>query len=778
MSCASSSSKRAPPVLGYGSNEARARYEAYSRLQATALAFGEQLSIPEIVAVGGQSDGKSSLLEALLGFRFNVREVEMGTRRPLVLQMIHEPAAVDPRCRLQHEDDEEYGPVIVPHYAVAEAIKLRTEEHLKKIRAAVSSKPIVMRVEYAYCPNLTIIDTPGFILKAKKGEPESTPDDILQMVRALALPPNRLLLFLQQSSVEWCSSLWLDTVRSIDPGFHRTVVVVSKFDNRLGEFAEKWEVDRYLSAGGYLGDHVRPFFVALPKDRGSVTNEEFRSQIASVDAEVLKHLRERISGGFSEDKYSGSIGFGNLRNYLEAELQRRYREAAPATLALLERRCNEVAAELATADAKLSTAGDIASLRKSAMIHTAAVAGHMVCLLHGAADLDPLEWGLTTDEERVQSGAKKWPGLTADIQPPNAILKLYGGASFERVLTEFKCAACSLECPSISRETVANVLLAHVGRSGGTFAAAASIARAAAQSWLGPLLDTVCDRLGHVLRNLFDLAVERIRTQDSTNSVTGYVAFQAAVRQAHDGFVQELVKECKGLVRHELAAITSPYSHLNFWENSFGDGITADMHGAVTDAVSEELENHAPQGSSKPQAAARVSDCPLKESQLTIPETPSPEQSSSDAKRKEYAIASGRIADVTFATRKRHGMPVGAVSTRIGPLKEARHSLNKTKSVYDEVCSLAIEQFTRIREVLVERSVPAALNAGFLTPCQERLALALGLELFAVSDEQFMDMFVAPGMLEQLENERASLQKRYKTLRSCLHEFRTLARSL
>lgn len=52
-----------------------------SRLQAAAVAFGESLPIPEIVAIGGQSDGKSSLLEAFLGFRFNVREVEMGTRR-------------------------------------------------------------------------------------------------------------------------------------------------------------------------------------------------------------------------------------------------------------------------------------------------------------------------------------------------------------------------------------------------------------------------------------------------------------------------------------------------------------------------------------------------------------------------------------------------------------------------------------------------------------------------------------------------------------------------
>jgi hypothetical protein len=47
------------------------RYEAYSRLQAAAVAFGDacSLPIPEIVAIGGQSDGKSSLLEAFLGVR-------------------------------------------------------------------------------------------------------------------------------------------------------------------------------------------------------------------------------------------------------------------------------------------------------------------------------------------------------------------------------------------------------------------------------------------------------------------------------------------------------------------------------------------------------------------------------------------------------------------------------------------------------------------------------------------------------------------------------------
>ena len=54
-------------------------------------------------------------------------------------------------------------------------------------------------------------------------------------------------------------------VQEVDPTFKRTVVVSSKFDNRLKEFGERWEVDRYLSAAGYLNQNVQPYFVALPK---------------------------------------------------------------------------------------------------------------------------------------------------------------------------------------------------------------------------------------------------------------------------------------------------------------------------------------------------------------------------------------------------------------------------------------------------------------------------------------------------------------------------------
>ncbi|PON40054.1 Dynamin superfamily [Parasponia andersonii] len=810
------------------SSSSKSRFEAYNRLQAAAVAFGEKLPIPEIVALGGQSDGKSSLLEALLGFRFNVREVEMGTRRPLILQMVHDPTALEPRCSFQDdnimsqdvglnyykqdEDSEEYGSPVVLASAIADIIKSRTDALLKKSKTAVSSKPIVMRAEYAHCPNLTIIDTPGFVLKAKKGEPENTPDEILSMVKSLASPPHRILLFLQQSSVEWCSSLWLDAIRDIDPTFRRTVIVVSKFDNRLKEFTDRWEVDRYLSASGYLGDNTHPFFVALPKDRSTISNDEFRRQISQVDTDVLRHLHEGVKGGFDEEKFRPYIGFGCLREYLESELQKRYKEAAPATLALLEQRCCEVTTELARMDSKILATSDVSQLRRFAMLCAASICNHVGRLIDGAADPAPEQWGKTTVEEQFESSIGGWPGVTAEIRPPNATLRLYGGAAFERVMHEFRCAAYSIECPQVSREKVANILLAHASRGGGTGAtqAAAEIARAAARSWLAPLLDTACDRLAFVLGNLFDLALERNRNCDSeygnkSGNMDGYVGFHAALRHAYSRFIKDLSKQCKQLVRHHLDSVTSPYS-LVCYENDFkgGFGSTAasnynkfnqssvglfslelsDGGASGHDDPATDQENRPPEKSALQTtpgkgAAARES---LRESQMTVPETPSPDQPCDPTYGGGKELGNGvdngarkRFSRITGNNRKNDHMKI---QNGGGLLFGNWDGWVRSGSAYSEICSSAAQHFSRIREVLVERNVASALNSGFLTPYRDRLFLALGLDLFAVNDEKFMDMFVAPGAIDVLQNEKQSLQKRQKILQSCLTEFKSVARAL
>lgn len=137
-------------------------------------------------------------------------------------------------------------------------------------------------------------------------------------------------------------------------------------------------MDRYLSASGYLGDNIHPFFVALPKDRSTVSNEEFRRQISLVDLEVLRHLRDGVKGGFDEEKFGPFVGFGRLKEYLESELQKRYKEAAPATLALLEQRCGEVFSELNRMDTKIQATSDVSQLRRGAMLYAASISNHVV----------------------------------------------------------------------------------------------------------------------------------------------------------------------------------------------------------------------------------------------------------------------------------------------------------------------------------------------------------------------------------------------------------------
>uniref|UniRef100_A0A1J3DY57 Dynamin-related protein 5A n=3 Tax=Noccaea caerulescens TaxID=107243 RepID=A0A1J3DY57_NOCCA len=727
----------------------------------------------------------------------------MGTRRPLILQMVHDLSALEPRCRFQDEDSEEYGSPIVSATAVADVIRSRTEALLKKTKTAVSPKPIVMRAEYAHCPNLTIIDTPGFVLKAKKGEPETTPEEILSMVKTLASPPHRILLFLQQSSVEWCSSLWLDAVREIDSSFRRTIVVVSKFDNRLKEFSDRGEVDRYLSASGYLGENTRPYFVALPKDRSTVSNEEFRRQIAQVDTDVVKHLREGVKGGFDEEKFRSYVGFGSLRDFLESELQKRYKEAAPATLALLEQRCSEVTDDMLRMDTKIQATSDVAHLRKAAMLYTASISNHVGALIDGAANPAPEQWGKTTEEERGESGIGSWPGVSVDIKPPNAVLKLYGGAAFERVIHEFRCAAYSIECPPVSREKVANILLAHAGRGGGrgVTEASAEIARTAARSWLAPLLDTACDRLAFVLGSLFEIALERDLNQNSeyekkTENMDGYVGFHAALRNCYSRFVRNLAKECKQLVRHHLDSVTSPYS-MACYENSYhqggafgsyyrpnqasGGSFCFELSDTGRDEPMKDQENIPPEKSNGQETTPGKGG----ETHITVPETPSPDQPCEIV----YGLVKKEIGNGPDGggARKRMARMVGN-SRNIEPLRlqnggglmfgNADNNGMKSSSAYTEICSSAAQHFARIREVLVERSVTSTLNSGFLTPCRDRLVVALGLDLFAVNDDKFMDMFVAPGAIDVLQNERQQLQKRQKILQSCLTEFKTVARSL
>jgi hypothetical protein len=75
-------------------------YEAYNELHGLAQEFDTPFEAPAVLVVGHQTDGKSALVEALMGFQFNHVGGGTKTRRPITLHMKYDPFCELPRCRL------------------------------------------------------------------------------------------------------------------------------------------------------------------------------------------------------------------------------------------------------------------------------------------------------------------------------------------------------------------------------------------------------------------------------------------------------------------------------------------------------------------------------------------------------------------------------------------------------------------------------------------------------------------------------------------------------
>lgn len=121
-----------PPSPGspVGAEEEGARellYEAYNELQALAAELGGAAGAPAVVVVGHQTDGKSALVEALMGFQFNHVGGGTKTRRPVALHLRFNPSCDTPRCRLLAglgDGDEDAG--VAGHPMPLADIQVRT----------------------------------------------------------------------------------------------------------------------------------------------------------------------------------------------------------------------------------------------------------------------------------------------------------------------------------------------------------------------------------------------------------------------------------------------------------------------------------------------------------------------------------------------------------------------------------------------------------------------------------------------------------------------------
>ncbi|KAF3330349.1 dynamin-related protein 1E-like protein [Carex littledalei] len=182
-------------------------------------------SLPSIAVVGGQSSGKSSVLESVVGRDFLPRGSGIVTRRPLVLQL---------QQTQEHEADyAEFLHLPKRKFTDFNLVRKEIQDETDRITGKskqISPVPIQLSIYSPNVVNLTLIDLPGLTKVAVEGQPDSIVEDIEDMVRSYIEKPNCIILAISPANQDIATSDAIKIAREVDPTGERTFGVLTKLD--------------------------------------------------------------------------------------------------------------------------------------------------------------------------------------------------------------------------------------------------------------------------------------------------------------------------------------------------------------------------------------------------------------------------------------------------------------------------------------------------------------------------------------------------------------------
>ncbi|XP_047665252.1 dynamin-1a isoform X4 [Tachysurus fulvidraco] len=195
-----------------------------NRMQDAFSAIGQNanLDLPQIAVVGGQSAGKSSVLENFVGKDFLPRGSGIVTRRPLVLQLINSPTefAEFLHCK---------GKKFTDFDEVRQEIEAETDRATGQNKG-ISPVPINLRVYSPNVLNLTLVDLPGMTKVPVGDQPADIEHQIKEMLMQFVTKENCLLLAVSPANSDLANSDALKVAKEVDPQGLRTIGVITKLD--------------------------------------------------------------------------------------------------------------------------------------------------------------------------------------------------------------------------------------------------------------------------------------------------------------------------------------------------------------------------------------------------------------------------------------------------------------------------------------------------------------------------------------------------------------------
>ncbi|XP_045922010.1 dynamin-1a isoform X5 [Micropterus dolomieu] len=195
-----------------------------NRMQDAFSAIGQNanLDLPQIAVVGGQSAGKSSVLENFVGKDFLPRGSGIVTRRPLVLQLMNCPTeyAEFLHCK---------GKKFTDFDEVRQEIEAETDR-ITGANKGISPVPINLRVYSPNVLNLTLVDLPGMTKVPVGDQPADIEAQIREMLMQFVTKDNCLMLAVSPANSDLANSDALKIAKEVDPQGMRTIGVITKLD--------------------------------------------------------------------------------------------------------------------------------------------------------------------------------------------------------------------------------------------------------------------------------------------------------------------------------------------------------------------------------------------------------------------------------------------------------------------------------------------------------------------------------------------------------------------
>uniref|UniRef100_A0A671UYY6 Interferon-induced GTP-binding protein Mx n=1 Tax=Sparus aurata TaxID=8175 RepID=A0A671UYY6_SPAAU len=195
-----------------------------NRMQDAFSSIGQNatLDLPQIAVVGGQSAGKSSVLENFVGKDFLPRGSGIVTRRPLVLQLMNSPTeyAEFLHCK---------GKKFIDFDEVRQEIEAETDR-ITGANKGISPVPINLRVYSPHVLNLTLVDLPGMTKVPVGDQPADIEAQIREMLMQFVTKENCLMLAVSPANSDLANSDALKIAKEVDPQGMRTIGVITKLD--------------------------------------------------------------------------------------------------------------------------------------------------------------------------------------------------------------------------------------------------------------------------------------------------------------------------------------------------------------------------------------------------------------------------------------------------------------------------------------------------------------------------------------------------------------------